>query len=670
VVGFRYAIDPPSDAGSDTTWTATRANRETFTFAADSVVGSTGRRFHSFVVKAVDDAGMHSAPEHVSFDATTIAPTVKILRPTPRRLLSAQLSSSFRVSWTGSDVDGAISRQPAQYRWRLFGPSSSPSAATIQLDPDTLESLFAPSFAQWDSLPSTETAVAMRDLTPGSTYVFAVMAIDEAGAWSPVFSFDENLLQFFVDPTQTAGPKVTLSGSSFTHAFQTGGILLEPGSWPAIDFASGAPVVLGWTAEATPGALIQGMRWAVDIESILDETPRSDETSDVRHWSRWTQGASISIPGLDPPAGISTARHLLYVEVEDDIGQLSLVGLQMSVVRPEFSRQLLVIDDTFFQLDRAGVSGCTLAPTLAWPTAAELDTFLYAVGGVPWRCYPAGTISPPGLFAGYDFDTLGTHTLRLSDFTLARLGQYRNIVWMVDGNSAVAHENTFNTVVQPMPMLRYLSQPGVHNPLITWIQQGGRLWLMGGGASYATLRDFDAAGTASNRFANSSGELVPGRFIYNFVHWRSEVQTYFSRRAQRAERAVSDSPGAPDYSLLPIELSERTPATDPLPPLRIASHFYSSSYYSEHLIAANAVIEPMPGGPDGSTFSALDTLYETQGGISGTGHPVMTRYHGAENAEVVFSGFPIWYFKRSQAIDLVDFVLQRMWGMQRRAVPR
>jgi hypothetical protein len=36
----------------------------------------------------------------------------------------------------------------------------------------------------------------------------------------------------------------------------------------------------------------------------------------------------------------------------------------------------------------------------------------------------------------------------------------------------------------------------------------------------------------------------------------------------------------------------------------------------------------------------------------------------------VFSGFPIWYFQRSQTIDLVDFVLQRLWGMSRRPVPR
>ena len=66
----------------------------------------------------------------------------------------------------------------------------------------------------------------------------------------------------------------------------------------------------------------------------------------------------------------------------------------------------------------------------------------------------------------------------------------------------------------------------------------------------------------------------------------------------------------------------------------------------------------------------MDTLYETQGGQAGTGRPVMTLYHGRENGLFVFSGFPIWYFQKSQAIGVVDFVLQNVWGMTRKPIPR
>ncbi|MEY4375340.1 MAG: hypothetical protein RL760_1507, partial [Candidatus Eisenbacteria bacterium] len=45
-------------------------------------------------------------------------------------------------------------------------------------------------------------------------------------------------------------------------------------------------------------------------------------------------------------------------------------------------------------------------------------------------------------------------------------------------------------------------------------------------------------------------------------------------------------------------------------------------------------------------------------------------YHGREGPPFVFSGFPIWYFQRAQAISLLDFVLQRIWGLSRRPVTR
>lgn len=669
VVSFRYAIDPLSSASAETLWTSTTANRGTFRFTADSIVAGGGRRFHTFVIQAVDDGGAKSAPEHVSFDATTIAPSIQLSSPRPSRLLTAQLTSSFRARWEAQDPDGVTSRSPAHILYRVFGPSSAPSYDAIRADPETLTA-FAPSFAGWDSLPGTATSVALRDLTPGESYILAVVAIDEAGAWSPTFSLDMNVLQFFVDATPGGGPKVTLSNASFTYAFAAGGIQNDPDSWPAVDFAAGVPMVLGWSARADAGTFIRGMRWAVDIASLTDETPRDDERTDINRWSRWTTGPSILIEGLDPKPGTSSSRHLVYVEVEDDIGQLSMVGVRATVVRPVFDRPLLVVDDTFFRLDRLDATGCTAPPSLAWPTAAELDTFLFAVGGVPWRCYAPGTLSPRGLLAGYEFDTLGTHTLRVVDFNLSFLGRYRNIIWMVDGSSASSNDGVFNTTAQPMPMFRYLAQPGVFNPLATWIQQGGRLWLLGGGASYGSLRDFDVPGTPSNRFSNSEGELTQGRFMFDHAHWRSETETFFSRRAQRSERALADGPGEPDYSLLPPLLQEKTAATDPLPPLRTASNFYSNSHYAEYLVAPNAILEAPREDPEGPLSAALDTLYETQGGLSGTGHPVMTSYHGSDNGGIVFSGFPLWYFQRSQSIQLVDFVLQRMWGLTRREVPR
>lgn len=673
VIAFRYAIDPPSEAGSDTLWIETTANRATFTFAADSVEGGlvpTGRRFHTFVVVAVDDRGARSLPAHVSFDATTIAPSVLITSPPPSGLLLRRVSPAFRVSWRGSDPDGVSSRYPAHYRWRLFGASSVPSLHAIRQNPDTLRALYAPRFTSWDSLSGTDTSLVIRDLTPGQAYLFALIAIDEAGAWSPVLSLDENLLQFDVEAAATSGPRVTLRTELLTYEFPSGGVFLDAATWPRADFAAGSPVVVDWSATVASGAAVRAARWAVDIASLQDETPRSDEATDIAHWSRWTIGRSIVISGLDPPPGSTTGSHRFYLEVQDETGQTSIVGMHLTIVRATFARDLLIVDDTFFRPDMSAAGGCVQPPSQAWPTAAELDTFLYAAGEVPWKCYPAGTLSGPGLFAGYDFDTLGTHFLKTTDLSLSRLGGYRNIVWIVDGESAVFFDQIFNTTTQPMPYFRYLNSPGVANPLVLWMRQGGRLWLMGGGAAYASLRDYSILGHPQNVFSSDNGELVGGRFMHTYTHWRSEITTYRSNQARRSSRAVGGWPGAPDYTRLPATLLPKSPATDPLPPLRTSGQFYATLFYSEYLSRPNSILESASGAGGDSVVAVLDTLYETVGGQSGTGHPMMTVYHGSENAQVIFSGFPIWYFRRSQAIDLADFVFQRMWGLARRPVPR
>lgn len=670
VMGYRYAIDPPSLAGSDTAWIATADNRGVFTFRSDSVADGRGHRFHTFAVVAIDDHGAKSAPAHVSFDATTLAPTVVIVSPIPSALIVRGVGPTFRISWNGSDPDGLDSKLPAGYRWKVFTQSSVPSVDQIRANPDTISSLYAPSFVQWDSLPGDATTLVLRDLNPGQTYLFAIIAIDLAGAWSPVLSLYENLLLVRADPAATQGPLVTLYNSTFQFAFKAGGIQLEPALWPWIDYASEFPIVVQWTAAPTSGAFVRGARWAVDIESVVDESPRSDETTDIRHWSRWSTATSIQISGLVPPPGAPSESHRFYLEVEDDTGALSLVGMHLTVVRSTFSRDILIVDDTFFRRDRLAAGGCVLPPAFAWPTAAELDTFLFAVGGMPWKCYPAETVSPPGLFLGYDFDTIGTHTSPLSSFSLAMLGRFRNIVWMVDGQSALDNDLSFNSPLAPMPLFRHFAGPGVQHPLGLWLQQGGRLWLMGGGASYASLRDYDVPGGLQGVFSSSNGELAPGRFMYNFAHWRSEVQTYRSIQARRSARALGNWPGAPDYSQMPSALTQKSLATDPLPPLRSAGDFYGSTYFAEFLTMPNAILERAPETTGDPFYSTLDTLYETVGGASGTGRPVMTLYHGAEHGQVLFSGFPLWYFRRSQAIELTDFVLQRLWGLSRRPVPR
>jgi hypothetical protein len=67
----------------------------------------------------------------------------------------------------------------------------------------------------------------------------------------------------------------------------------------------------------------------------------------------------------------------------------------------------------------------------------------------------------------------------------------------------------------------------------------------------------------------------------------------------------------------------------------------------------------------------LDTLYESVGGQLGSDKPVMTIWHGGTTGQrQVFSGFALWYWRREYGIAISDFVLQKVWGLPRRDVPR
>jgi len=80
-------------------------------------------------------------------------------------------------------------------------------------------------------------------------------------------------------------------------------------------------------------------------------------------------------------------------------------------------------------------------------------------------------------------------------------------------------------------------------------------------------------------------------------------------------------------------------------------------------------VDPDPGVTN--EISVLDTLVDAAGGaLLLSPAPVMTYYHGGAAQQFVFSGFAPWDLVRADAISLVDFVLQDIWGMSRAAIDR
>ena len=685
---YRYSVDPPTVAEAETAWVSTTKTRGIFYFPSgdpDSL-GTAARPggFHVFVIEAVDDRGLASAPATAAFFTYTVAPTVQFLLPKASRLIHPQVSPNATFAFTGTDPDGRESKRPLYYRYHFFADGNSEfDYRTLLIRPDSLRRHYAPKFATWDSISGDTCRLLTNNMTPGREYVLAVVSFDEAGAYSPVFSYDSNLLRFFCSYPTLLGPRLTIWNESFSYTYPSGSYNTDPANYLHFDLPGGRTVTFNWSATPQPASTLKSYRWAMDIERLDDETRRSNEATDWAHWSAATSTTTSATVG--PFVGTtpdSLEQHLFYIEAKDTNGLKSLAVIQFRVLRPSFAKTLLFVDDTRLTPDRSTSArpDSAVGPSGAWPSAAELDTFFFARGGVRWRCYlPVTLQSPPGIFNGYDFDTVGTRGLRGGTVSLALLTQYRQVVWYTD--PATGYQMTPEHPSGPQPALRWMSRAGQSNTLTEYSRMGGRTWMMGGGIAYNNLLPWNVLSNDKQPyytqwkgmvFSAAAGELVAGRMLFHTAHWRSEVRTRTPMRATKNTLLSLPQPGTPDYSPLPAALLERTLASDPVPPLRSGGAFYATYYEGEVLSQPNRIVEEV--GRDGQgrpvMGSVLDTLYYAQYGDALPNEPVMTCYRGAECGPVLFSGFPLWYFQRSQQVQLADFVLQRLWGLTRRPVPR
>ncbi len=687
---FLYAIDPPLD-GSPITWAKTTKNGEIFRFDStrpDSSNPAQDRAadFHIFGIRAVDDRGDSSQMVLRAFYSYTVAPTVRITAPEPTHLAQAYVSPAVRINWEGTDPDGQLSNKPVKYKYKLFANSGSFTRDLILARKDTLRRYYAPHFIGWDSTSAETTTVSYTNLTPNADYLFVVVSFDEAKAYSPIFSLDTNMLDMRVTFAANLGPKICVFNEFFNFCWN-GGYIIDPAREVPLEVPVAQKVSFNWYAEpGTGGADITAYRWRLGGD-VSDETPRTNEVTDVSHWS--SPSLNTTTAAVGPFYSDTTLRF--YIEAQDNTGLKSLGVVRMTVVRPTFAKALGIVNDMRLVVDQLTATGYKV-PTGLWPNKTECDTFLFARGGFPWRFYPAGTITPPGIFSGYQYDTIGTRVGALDQtISLAILGRYKHLVWIVDAKGATNNRDGTNSQT-PSTSLRYMSSPNRVNTLASYVKLGGKLWMAGGGCAYANMIPFDRTNNGPRVWSNALGELVPGRMMYDFVHWRSEITSTVGQfNILRSTRAVGGWTGegplrdlnAPNYGLLPTFMRPKDPSLGDQWPTpnragQSATVFYQTLFDIEYVSLGNVIVEDFD-----TTFAAprelaaLDSLYETQTGTMQDPrdptrqipiiNPVMTYYHGIENPPMLFTGFSIWSFARVDCLGLVDFVLQEVWKLPKSA---
>lgn len=423
VIRFSFAIDADTSRPL-TEWSTTTAKDTTFTFLVDPI---TEVRQHVFMISSVDNSGRYDrSPARRFFSAKTLPPSSKIERgPAP---FNPPIGPTFAFEWSGRDPDGSHSGGPApvdsfEYLLLLLGEAAEPGHPPLPpfdqsfyvrlINEATGRSLPAP-YDDWEWVGLKGEKRRFESVAPGE-YVFAVRAVDVAGASEKSLKFGTNIRHFTVIPRDQGpyriGPVLTVS-SSLTR---------RPISPPA-QGPNDAPrspirafeqelVSFSWQASADGyGGEIVGYSYALDELSAL--------------------------PDLDPLAtGVTFARadlppgnHFLCVRAVDNGGLITNAVIPILILRPSFKdpgapREILYVDDSMGPGNTRGRIGnfpsdveetnwwtLDLLPNLGVPYT-EWDTFIVGAGDVEGR-------RPPGL---------------------GDLARFSTIIWNVDFNNSGAN---------------------------------------------------------------------------------------------------------------------------------------------------------------------------------------------------------------------------------------
>src|SRR4029079_5927124 len=110
--------------------------------------------------------------------------------------------------------------RPVKYKFTLLTQNSAvPFQVALQF-PDSLRRYYEPTgYADWDSTGVDTTSATFDNLVIGQDYMFVVVARDEQGTYSQVFSMNSNMLNMRVVNPLTGGPVFTLYSSTFDYTY-------------------------------------------------------------------------------------------------------------------------------------------------------------------------------------------------------------------------------------------------------------------------------------------------------------------------------------------------------------------------------------------------------------------------------------------------------------------
>jgi hypothetical protein len=471
VVAYRWVVDPDSATANDmtrATWNRTAAKDTTLLFLVDPVQEV---KRHVFMIAAEDNSGLiDPTPSVRYFSAVTIPPTSRTERgPAATNPI---IGPNFTYEWSGLDPDGGETggRAPCdsfQYLLLRIGAKADTTG-----DPQymSLPAVFNRTVyvslinqAAGDGLPAPyhdwkwkgihALKNRFRNVTPGK-YVFAIRAVDIAGATEKNLEWVRNIRQFTVTD-KNAGPTLTVTASVLVQPL--------PSATGPEDFArrqlqifQGETISFSWTADASLyGGEIVGYNYALDDTSTLGKTFGLTNTAVTLRPDRLFPGA-----------------HFFYVRCIDDGGLITNAVIPLLIVHPSFRdpgavREILFVDDSLspggtpesdgrFPSDVTETNWYLLRDPLEPPGAARFPRISDAFPGVTvteWDTYQRGMGSTEGRKQPEPRDLAGIST----------------VVWIADTN---------NTSSTPIALWKTIVG-GSYSELGGYLRAGGTLVLSG-----------------------------------------------------------------------------------------------------------------------------------------------------------------------------------------------
>ncbi len=482
--GDPIGFNPADTAGLDK-WTTTTVHDSVFRVPADdnprpwreNSLYTKYDKTHTFFIRAVDMEGKRSKSAQRSFTAWTLAPTIQIERPIGT---TRTYSTVITFGWTGIDpIDSPQNSQDpdsVRYLWSqiinkdgIYDPTFN-IISDLNQAPEDYEHLWSPWIwyrAEGDS--GKQTMLGDDEILEISkSHIFALMAKDDAGAVTAVFTKDRNVRQFLV--SKKAGPLLTVS-EVYLGSYR----FLGPDmNYVQSDLPPGVPLNFKWTATAEDyGGEIQSYRYGWDIQQLDDP-------------AQWAVVASPFIKTAESKTYYSGV-HRFLVEVVDNGQKITYGKIEVTIIPFSMERDLLWVDD----YPLGGYN-----PLMTDPSEAAHDTFWVDI------CQRTHDFRP-------DRDVYDAAAMNSLPPEMRQIGQYANIIWTYSSSITTAWRKVIPFV--PESMIGTGTQLTV-NYLSLFLAKGGHLLTSG-------RADRPGGGVVD---AFPAPPLLPASFKYDMAGLMSE----------------------------------------------------------------------------------------------------------------------------------------------------